>query len=57
MRSCTATHAPVEEVEQVANRWNLDTGAGIPALNRLSLLEVNAARLRSWTVPVHESDV
>ena len=40
-------HEPVEQVERVANRWNIHTGAGIASLNRLSLVEVNAAELRT----------
>ena len=48
-------HEPVEQVERVANRWNIDTGAGIASLNRLSLVEVNAAELRTWTFAVDES--
>ena len=36
------------------NRWNIDTGAGIPQLNRLSILELRP-ELRSWTVDVDET--
>ena len=49
-------HEPVEEVERSANRWNLDTGAGIRRLNRLSLLEASAPELRSWTFDVVGGD-
>ena len=48
-------HEPVEHIECTANRWNIDTGAGIPRLNRLSLVEVNAPQVRTWTFPVDES--
>ena len=48
-------YEPVEHVERVANRCNIDTGAGIASLNRLSLVEVNAAELRTWTFAVDES--
>ena len=55
LRALVHGHEPVEQVEQVANRWNLDTGAGIARLNRLSFLEVNAAELRTWTFDAEES--
>ena len=45
----------MEQVERVANRWNIDTGAGIARLNRFSLVEVNPAQLRTWTFPVGET--
>ena len=48
-------HWPVREVETTFNRWNIDTGAGCEALNRLSLLQVNARELRAWTFDVDES--
>ena len=57
LRALVHGHEPVEEVEEVersANRWNLDTGAGIRRLNRLSLLEASAPELRSWTFDVDE---
>ena len=54
LRALAHGHEPVEEVERSANRWNLDTGAGIRRLNRLSLLEANAPELRSWTFDVDE---
>ena len=44
LRALVHGHEPVEHVECTANRWNIDTGAGIPRLNRLSLVEVNARR-------------
>ena len=44
-------HRPVVEVERTGNRWNIDTGAGIAQLNRLSILELGA-ELRPWTFDV-----
>ena len=37
-----------------ANRWNIDTGATFPGRNRLTLLHVNARRIRPWTFDVDE---
>ena len=54
VRALVHGHEPVEAVERTANRWNLDTGAGIRRLNRLSLLEANSPELRSWTFHVDE---
>ena len=47
-------HEPVIDIERTANRWNVDTGAGIARFNRLSLLSVNESKFRSWTFPVDE---
>ena len=47
-------HVPVRDVERTSNRWNIDTGAGIPGLNRLTVLEVNGAEFRSRTFDVDE---
>lgn len=55
LRALVHGHWPVPEVETTLNRWNIDTGAGAEALNRLSFLEVNAPELRSWTFDVDES--
>ena len=55
LRALVHGHWPVTEVETTFNRWNIDTGAGHEALNRLSLLEVNAPELRAWTFEVDES--
>ena len=54
VRALVHGHRPVVEVERIANRWNIDTGAGIPQLNRLSILELNAPELRTWTFDVDE---
>ena len=54
LRALVHGHWPVREVETNLNRWNIDTGAGLEHLNRLSLLEVNGSVLRSWTFDVDE---
>ena len=54
LRALVHGHWPVWEVETTLNRWNIDTGAGLEHLNRLSLLEVNGSALRSWTFDVDE---
>ena len=55
LRALVHGHWPVREVETNLNRWNIDTGAGHPELNRLSLIVVNEPVLRSWTFDVDES--
>ena len=55
LRALVLGHKPVEHVECVANRWNIDTGAGIPHLNRLSLVEVNTSEFRTRTFDIDES--
>ena len=47
-------HDAGKTVRYSANRWNIDTGAGLRRLNRLTLLHVNARRIRPLTVPVDE---
>ena len=54
LRALVHGHHPVREVEYTSNRWNIDTGAGISHLNRLTVLEVNRAEFRSWTFDVDE---
>ena len=54
MRALVHGHGPVVEVEWTGNRWNIDTGAVIPQLNHLSILELNAPELRTWTFDVDE---
>ena len=34
--------------ERIANRWNIDTGATFARRDRLTLLHVNARRIRPW---------
>ena len=55
VRALVHGHWPVQEVQTTLNRWNIDTGSGHEALNRLSFLEVNAPKLRAWTFDVDES--
>ena len=55
LRAPVHGHWPVEEVGTSSNRWNIDTGPGLRHLNRLSLIEVNAAEFRTWTFDVDES--
>ena len=54
LRALVHGHFPVAAVEQVANRWNIDTGAGIPGRNRLTVIEINQAALAHWTFDVRE---
>ena len=54
LRALVHGHEPVERIARTANRWNIDTGAGIAGLDRLSLVEVNAAEFRAWTFAVDE---
>ena len=54
LRALVHGHHPVREVETVGNRWNIDTGAGLPDMNRLSLIQVNGPQMRSWTFEVDE---
>ena len=54
VRALVSGHFVVEDVTVRANRWNLDTGAGFADRNRLSLLEVNARELASFTFGVLE---
>ena len=52
LRALVSGHFVVESVAMTANRWNIDTGAGFADRNHLSLLEVNAPELLSFTFPV-----
>ena len=54
LRALVYGHRHVKEVETTYNRWNIDTGAGHAALNRLSLIVVNKPELRTWTLDVDE---
>ena len=54
LRALVHGHEPVRDVECTANRWNIDTGAGIRSLNRLTVLEVNGAEIQSRTFDVDE---
>ena len=55
LRALVHGHEPVERIACIANRWNIDTGAGIARLDRLSLVKVNAPEFRAWTFDVDES--
>ena len=55
LRALVHGHEPVERIACTANRWNIDTGAGIVRLDRLSLVEMNATEFRAWTFDVDES--
>ena len=54
LRALVHGHFVVDEVELVSNRWNIDTGATFAGRDRLTLLHVNARRLRPWTFDVDE---
>ena len=45
LRALVHGHFVVDEVEHLANRWNVDTGASFPGRDRLTLLHVNARRI------------
>ena len=55
LRALVHGHFVLDEVERLANCWNIDTGATFAGRDRLSLVEVNAPELRTWTFDVHES--
>ena len=54
LRALMSGHFAVEEVTVTANRWNLDTGAGVADRNRLSLLRIKARKLQPLTFDVRE---
>ena len=54
LRALVHGHFVVDEVDRLANGWNIDTGASFPGRDRLTLLQVNALQLRSWTFDVDE---
>lgn len=56
LRALVHGHFVVDEVEQIGNRWNIDTGAGEPDRNRLTLVHVNSCALQWWTFDVDESE-
>ena len=57
LRALVVGHEPVDEIERTANRWNVDTGAGIASLNRLTLIAINAEQFTSWTFDIDEQSV
>ena len=54
LRALVHGHFVVDEVERFANRWNIDTGATFAGRDRLTLLHINARRIRRWTFEVNE---
>ena len=55
LRALVHGHFVVDEVERLANRWNIDTGATFPGRDRLTLLQVNDRCLRPSTFDVVEA--
>ena len=47
LRALVHGHFVVDEVDRLANRWNIDTGASFPGRDRLTLVQINAPRLCS----------
>ena len=54
LRVLVSGHFVVDAVTVAQNRYNIDTGAGFATPARLSLLEVNATDLRSYTFDVRD---
>ena len=54
LRALVHGHFVVDEVERLANRWNIDTGASFPGRDRFTLLQVNDRCLRPSTFDVVE---
>ena len=55
LRALIVGHRPVKNVERSANRWNIDTGAAIAGLNRLSVLALHLEQFEGWTFDVDET--
>ncbi len=55
LRALVHGHFVVDEVDRLANRWNVDTGASFPGRDRLTLLHVNAPRIHPRTFDVDEA--
>ena len=55
LRVLVSGHFVVNAVTVSQNRYNIDTGAGFAAPARLSLLEINAPDLRSYTFDVRDT--
>ena len=53
LRALVHGHFVVDEVERLANGWNIDTSATFAGRDRLTLLHVNVRRIRPWTL-IHE---
>ena len=56
LRALVLGHLVVDEVEQIGNRWNIDTGASFPDRNRLTLVQINSRAIEWWTFVVDDSD-
>ena len=54
VRALVHGYEPVSEVERIANRWNIDTGAGIVELNRLTVHDANSGEIRCRAFDVDE---
>ena len=48
-------HDPHKQVERRANTWSIDTGAGFPAMNRLSLARIDVDPPTSETFEVTDA--
>ena len=55
LRALVPGHFVVDAVQRFANRWNINTGASFPGCDRLTLLHVNARRIRARTFAVNEA--
>ena len=55
LRALVHGHFLVDEVQRLANRWNVDTGATFPGRDRLTFLHVNARCMRAHTLDVDEA--
>ena len=55
LRALVHGHFVVDAVQRLANRWNVDTGASFPGRDRLTLLHVNARRIRPYTFDVDDA--
>ena len=54
LRALVHGHFVVDEVERLANRWNIDTGASFPGRDRLTLLQINSPRIHPRTFDVDD---
>ena len=55
LRALVHGHFVVDNVQRFANRWNIDSGASFPGRDRLTVLHVNARRIRARTFDVNET--
>ena len=54
LRALVHGHFVVDEVERIANRWNIDTGATLPGRDWFAPFHVNAWRIRPRTFEADE---